>query len=531
MTARLKITAGWLALGIACKNDPVGTAPPVDAAATARCSGDASGPDCLFDVAAISNDATLGLALDGPIAVTSVAGVMVAEVPFRFVGAPWHSQAWSHRASLFLPDPYGDAGWNAAAVYAEVNDDDGGDRPTAFVLDLFGRETAARTRVPVAVFASAPPRPSVISTDGSVENAAVKLAHPTVAGCFDVPLDENPWKDCAWSIIDATLDWTWIPWTAIAASYLRTLHALTRLDATWRAADAGLDIAVFAPTRFATGGYSKRGIAQWYVAAMDAGVTAIWVGSGEWLSIQTMFQSMIDDWGDDGGLRASYVAFYGTPLGDQFRGVVDPIKWASRLAGVAVTPLRGSDDEIWPQNHLSTYASAFPRLVAPGFVGDAMHVQRESGEYILTSAESVGSWRGVVARLRSADAVAPFVATLDASFDLAASPIRATATATGADAGALVRVWWGSALDCTPPIGNVYDTFPAWGRDDRDMRDLSWTSLTMAKDGGVYFTDLPVGRDALPRDTQLFIDLLDSDSFASTIPLRLSDAGVDRSCP
>jgi hypothetical protein len=494
-------------------------APPM---ATGRCAGQ-TGPDCLLELSLVNDTSTLGLALDGPILMTNEGTVSLAEVPFRFQGVPWHGMTWTHRASLILPLPAPAGGWKTVAVYSEYIDP-GTDVPAESIKEFAARQVAAGTGVPVVVLANVPPNP--VTLDASAPEAvAVLNDHPELANCFGAPLEESPFQRCTDQLVTASRDLDWMMAPILARAYLRSLLALRNLNPVLHADATGATLAAFQPDTFGTGGYSKRGMAQWFVgAAGDPTLKAIWVGSGELPDVKTYTQLKYMEWGDQSSLIAP-LSTYDTPFGMEYLAQTDPASWATRLGSVKISAIRGTDDEIWPFGLFSGYAALFPTLDHMGFIGDTAHVYTASGGLTLVTPELLAHWQGFVGSL-AGKAPAP---TVTATFDLTASPITVTASITGAT-NPVVRAWWVDKLHCTKPADTDYAHYVVWGKDDDDMRDVGWSSMTLTGSSGTFTGTLPMGVAALPLHGQVFVDVFDGNRFASTIPMAVT-GGTEAKCP
>ncbi len=473
----------------------------------------------------VSDPSTLALGLDGAITtMTDGNGVQIASVPFHFTSVPWHGTTWTHHATLYLPLPAPAGGWTTAAVDSEQTTE-GTDVPNPLVAGLYASAVASATGVPVAIISNVPPNPLTLPGDGA-DVTALLAAHPELSMCFGAPLDETTLQTCTDAIYQDGADTTWNLEPALARAYLRSLVALRNLEPLIQADPTGSALAAFQPTSFATGGYSKRGMAQWFVAAADPSVTAIWVGSGEQPSFKMYTQLKFSEWGDQSSLIQP-LSFWDTPFGQEAIAQIDATSWADRLAGAKISAVRGTDDEIWPFGLINTFPAMFPMLQHLGFVPDAMHLYDSDGNYTIARVELSSSWTGAVGQL-AGKAAAP---TVSATFDLTANPITVTATIAGQSPAATVRAWWTNGLHCTKPMDSSYAHFIVWGKDDVDMRDVAWQSVTLSGANGTFTGTLPVGLSALPLNAQLYVDVLEENArYVSTIPQGVT-GGTDVSCP
>jgi hypothetical protein len=493
-----------------------------DLGPTGRCAGQ-HGPDCLLELPLVDDTTTLGLAIDGAPNTVMEGSVSVVEVPFKFTGVPWQGMTWTHRGSLFLPLPAPAGGWKSVALYSEQLDP-GTDTEPLSIKEFAGRQVAAATGVPVAVIGSLPPNPVTVPTDPP-STAALLADHPELASCFGTPLIESDFQSCADKLVTASRDVDWLLAPVLARGYLRTLVALRNLGTLLQTDPAGVGLAPFQPVSFATGGYSKRGIAQWLVGAADPSVKAIWVGAGELPDVKTYTQLKYSEWGDQSSL-ISPESFYDTPAGQDYLAQYDPLSWPERLASVKISAIRGTNDEIWPYGLMALYPAQFPTLDHIGFIADATHVFTSTGGYTLATTELLSSWGGFVGRL-AGQAPAP---TVTAAIDLTAAPVTITATVAGAGSSPSVRLWYVDSLHCTKPMDSQYAHFIVWGKDDADMRDVAWKSVNLTGSGGTFTGTLPVALATLPLHGQIYVDVLDGNRFASTIPIPVT-GGTDKSCP
>ena len=449
------------------------------------CEG-ARGPDCLFDAKAIADVSTLHLALDGEITHDGT----ITRVPFRYDGAPLLSGTWPHRATLFLPDSSDGA---SAAIYSEVTHAaDGHGIPG--VDFLMGRRSAELTGVPIAVIASLPPQPLTLHAEGIAD----------LPRCLDVPIDERAFLDCANRLSFRTGDFRWSPFAQIASEYRRAIVALENLGPLLSKKRK------FAPKKFATGGYSKRGMAQWLVAATETKVAAVWIGGGPFANLPAIERARIAQWGDPNGTRQLALAVYAVAQGKHYLAVSDAATFPERLKSTAITIFRGSDDEVFPFDEISTYRDTFPSIASIGFAGDARHVHR-GHDFILDLPETQASWRGFVgSALGSAKPPAQIQAARDGR--------RIVVTV---DSKTPPRLWWISGVDAIPEDEDAeFGPYPDWGKDDADLRDAAWSNVAMTSSAGHFVATLPANR---PKHGAWFVDLLDANRFSSTAPARLDD--------
>jgi hypothetical protein len=241
--------------------------------------------------------------------------------------------------------------------------------------------------------------------------------------------------------------------------------------------------------------------------------------------LKTYTQLKYAEWGDQQTVIAP-LSYYDTPFGAEYIAQTDPAAWpAARLAAVKISAARGTNDEIWPFGLIDHYPALFPSLDHLGFIGDARHVYTGTGGLTLASTELLAHWQGFVGRLGGKEPAPKITAT----FDLDASPITVHATVTGATSPS-VRVWWVDHLHCSKPMDVQYAHYAVWGKDDEDMRDVGWHSMTITGTNGTFTGTLPVGRTALPLHGQIFVDVMDGNRFASTIPTAVS-GGTEATCP
>ena len=444
------------------------------------CDG-ARGPSCLFDTKSIEDTSTLHLALDGKITHDGT----ITRIPFRYDGAPLLSGVWPHHAVLFIPD---DAKGDSTAIYSEVTR---GERGIPGVDFLMGRRTAELTGVPVAVLASLPPQPLVLHAKGV-----------DLPGCLEVPIDERAFLDCANRLSFRTGNFRWSPFAQIASEYRRSIVALENLKSLLPKKVA------FAPKKFATGGYSKRGMAQWLIAASEPKVSAVWIGSGPFANLPAIEKARLAQWGDPKGARAQALAVYAMPLGKHYLEVSDAAAFPELLGKTSITIFRGTDDEIFPFDEISTYRDTFPSIASVGFAGDARHVHRGK-DFILDLPETQASWRGfVAAALGGAKQPTQIRATRDG--------LRVTAHV---DSKVPPRLWWISGVDEIPTDEDAeFGPYPAWGKDDADLRDAAWSNVAMTASNGAFVAILP---EKLPAHGAWFVDLLDGNRFSSTAPAAI----------
>jgi hypothetical protein len=317
---------------------------------------------------------------------------------------------------------------------------------------------------------------------------------------------------------------TWNLEMFLARAYLRGLVALRNLNPLIQADPAGATLGTFQPTSFISGGYSKRGIAQWFVATGDPMVKFIFVGAGEQPNLPTYTQLKFAQWGDQSSIIKP-LSYYDTDFGKSYIAQADPFAWPSHLGNVKISMFRGSNDEIWPFGLIDTYLPVLP-IDHVGFIGGASHMYGGDSGFTLADTDLLAAWYGAVGRLNG-NAPAP---TITATYDLTANPVKVSATVTGASPTAQVHVWWTTSINCVKPPDSQYAHYIVWGKDDVDMRDVVWQSQTIGGSSGSYSGTLPTGVDVLPLHSQIFMDIEDTNRFASTLPVAVT-GGTDKSCP